>query len=197
MRGTVVKLNKAMFGSFFIEGDDHEIYFSHRTELKVPNQWNHYVYRDAKCEFDVVDEGKGHLRAVNVVMDRVSDPLKEERKKITEQNRQRHEENLKKKEEHLRREQENLKRKQENIEKAAQQKMLADQRKAYEKEHTRYILQKSVDNEWKTISPHVISESFQDIVDECKRRKAITGTKYRVKKCSVHIIGGKEIIKLI
>lgn len=181
MRGKIVKLNKATGRIFYIEGEDGNTYFGHKDELVNKKQWNHYVYKDAKCEFDVLDEGKTHLKAKNIVMDNVYDPFAEERKARAAETKARHEANVQKK--------------LENKAKAEKKLAIKQARVEYETEHLKYVLQKYVDGEWKTIRPHVISDSVEVVRLEANRRKIKTGEKYRVKKCLVHIIGENTIIK--
>lgn len=181
MRGTVIQLNKAMSAIFYIKGEDGELYFGHRDELSNRKQWSHYVYRDAYCTFDVVDENKTYLKAVNIVMDDVYDPYANERKERAAEARQRHEENVQ--------------RKLENQRKEAKKQMIALQKREYYNEHLRYILQKRVDGEWKTVKPYVVSKDANDIFAEAQKRREKFGTPYRAKKCLVFTAGNKLIVK--
>lgn len=85
MKGTVKSVKKYGKPFFFIEGEDGNIYFSHKQELIVPEGgslarvWK-YIWNGANVTFEVQKTDKEHDRAIQIVPEPVKDPYEKERR---------------------------------------------------------------------------------------------------------------------
>lgn len=203
MEGTVIKINKATSKIFTILGDDGIEYFGHLHELADKKQFKHYFYKGSRCKFDIIDEGKLHLKAVHIESIDVYDPLAEVRRQRTLESKERHEINLAKKEE---------KRAVENGEIDIKDMKYSDsgfvqhmnemkrhernlQWDQYIKEHMKYVIQIQKDNQWMNVKPLELFDDPNVAKDMVKYHKQTTGDRFRLRKCTVHIIDGKYLIK--
>lgn len=203
MEGTVIKINKAASKIFTILGDDGIEYFGHLHELADKKQFKHYFYKGSKCKFDVIDEGKAHLKAVHIESIDVYDPLAEVRKQRTLESKERHEINIIKKEEKKAVENgkmdiKNMRHSDPGFEQHMNQ-MKRHERNLqwdqYIKDHMKYVIQVQKDSQWINVKPLELFDDPNAAKDMVKYHKQTTGGRFRLRKCTIHIIGGKYLVK--
>lgn len=204
MDGTVVKINKAASKIFTILGDDGVEYFGHFQNLSNKKEWSHYFYKSSRCSFDFVDEGKAHLKAVNIISDGKYDPLAEERKRRADEAKLLHEQKVKKKEARKAVEEGQMNLSELSDIDSGFVKHIRDlerhkRNKAwdeYVKEKGAYAVQIRKEGGWEFLFPLMYSKSL----DEAKAfvttlKKDHLGNCYRIRKCTIHTVGGKTIAK--
>ena len=204
MEGTVIKINKSASNMFTILGDDGVEYFGHFGNLANKKEFKHFFYKGSRCFFDTVDEGKPHLKAINVISDGTYDPLAEERKHRAEESKARHIANEKTKADR----QAVLEGKKDiadlkdtdagfvqhikQLERHKRNKEWDD----YIKEKEHYAVQIRKNEKWVFLNPLVYSKNLQEIKDIIANLKEENPSgKYRVKKCAIHTIGGRTMVK--
>ena len=91
MTGKISGVKRSLSGMFWIDGDDGVTYFSHARFAKDRSNKKHYLYNGNRATFEIKDEGKEHLLAVDVWFDEVKDPDEDikRQKRIEEAERQR------------------------------------------------------------------------------------------------------------
>ena len=178
--GTISYIKKYRGGMFVIDGDDGVNYFSHREKLTEKWKWK-YCWHGNRVEFDVIDEGKAHLEAVNVKPVEEPDPLAEEKERKKEAARKAMEQKAL--------------RKQENIRKAVSQQERAEQKREYLKRYTRYAIQERVDGTWvivKSVKLFTESEDANAVKKEMSAKNP--DARYRIKKFLISWLNGKMVL---
>ena len=204
MEGTVVRINKATSKIFTILGDDGVEYFGHLHNLANKKEFKHFFYKGSRCSFDIIDEGKAHLKAINIVSDGVYDPLAEERKLRAQESKARHEEKekIKAARKAVESGSKNLSELKETDPGYVRHVKQLERHKRnqawdnYLKEKTHYAVQIRRNEKWVFLNPLVYSKDIQEtkyIIARLKTESPME--RYRVKKCTIHTIGGKEIAK--
>ena len=173
MRGTITGYKPTLSGMFWINGDDGTVYFSHSYNTVDRSNRKHYLYNGNRATFDVIDEGKDHLTAINVLLDEVEDPdaeVKRQRRLEEAERRRLNEE--KKAKAYVR-----------NLEAQVRH----YQKLEYESKYIRYVVQTHGDNGWETCytngKPVYSSDVYR--AQEYVREHKQPGEQMRVKKAKV------------
>ena len=186
MRGTVTGLKQSLSGMFWINGDDGNVYFSHVMNTKDRSNKKHYLYNGNRATFDVIDEGKDHLTAINVLLDEVEDPDAEvkRQRRLEEAERRRLNEEKKAK---------------------AYVRNLEEQVRHYQKlefksKYIKYVIQiHSEDRGWENYKPEGMLVMFSDVYkarDYIENNKR-DGKQMRVKKAKVFKTSNGVQVKVI
>ena len=174
MRGTITGYKPTLSGMFWINGDDGTVYFSHSYNTVDRSNRKHYLYNGNRATFDVIDEGKEHLTAINVLLDEVEDPdaeVKRQRRLEEAERRRLNEE--KKAKAYVR-----------NLEAQVRH----YQKLEYESKYIKYVIQThGEDRGWENYKPDGMLVVFSDVykAHEYIRNNKQDGKQMRAKKAKV------------
>lgn len=173
MTGVIEGLKLSLSGMFFIKGDDGITYFSHRCHAQDKHNQKKYLYNGNRATFDIQDDGKEHLTAVNVWFDEVEDPRAEEKRQIRIEDERRRAENERKREE--------------NYVKRLEEQVRYYRNKEFESKYIRYIVQTHSNGEWIPYKPNGRMILFPDgytAIDWIRDNKQ-SGVQLRAKRAKV------------